>query len=177
MLELVFYNKRKECNKFFLTLQALQVRIFFFIKCDIQGFDMEFQWFNVLPWQAMNLRVEVFVLEQGFLQEFDELDEKSLHLLGFEDNKAVLTARMYKDDFGYAHLGRIAVAKSVRQKKYGLKLLDEMERKAKELGFTRMELGGQWQAKIFYEKAGFCAYGEIFMDENTEHIMFYKDIK
>ena len=36
-----------------------------------------------LPTQAKNIREEVFMREQGFLEKFDETDENAVHILLF----------------------------------------------------------------------------------------------
>ncbi len=137
---------------------------------------MKFVWFNKLPSHAAHIRSHVFVIEQEFYDEFDAIDDYAHHVVGYIDDVAVMTGRLFKDDDGYAHIGRIAVEKKYRGNNFGLILLKEIESKAVELGFKRAVLGAQTRASDFYEKSGYIPYGEIFKEEYCEHIMMGKDL-
>ncbi len=42
---------------------------------------MKYQFYNQLPKDAKFIREEVFMKEQGFLNEFDDIDSRCLHLV------------------------------------------------------------------------------------------------
>ncbi len=53
--------------------------------------------YDSLPDEAVEIRENVFVKEQGFEKEFDEIDEKAIHLVMFGEHshKPVATCRIY----------------------------------------------------------------------------------
>ena len=59
---------------------------------------LQMRLYENLPQDAMCIREKVFMEEQGFCQEFDEIDEIALHGLLYEDETAVATARLYFDE-------------------------------------------------------------------------------
>lgn len=126
---------------------------------------------------AKEIREKVFVEEQGFYNEFDELDNKALHLEVYEDDKAIACGRLYqKEDTIYA-IGRVGVLKEYRGQHYGALVIDLLEQKCKQLGASRIEASAQVYAAGFYEKKGFKRIGEEYLDETCPHITVYKDIK
>lgn len=120
--------------------------------------------------RAFAIRQEVFVKEQGFSNEFDKLDEVSLHLTVYDDNRPAGTLRLLPIENGVAHIGRVAVRREMRGQKLGSALMREGMKKAAELGARRIELGAQKQAAPFYESLGFKICGEPFDDEGCPHL-------
>lgn len=45
---------------------------------------METKIYNQLPDEAKEIRLEVFVKEQGFEEEFDDIDETAAHIVLFD---------------------------------------------------------------------------------------------
>lgn len=125
---------------------------------------------------AKMIREKVFVEEQGFEIEFDDLDESSLHLEIYEDEKPVGCARMYTFDKKTYILGRIAVLKEYRGQHYGAKIVQLLEMKAKKLGAVDLELSAQKQTYHFYEKLGYQQVGEIYYDEYCPHVKMIKKV-
>ena len=69
--------------------------------------------FNYLPLEAKNIRETVFVNEQGFNYEFDDIDDIATHLVLYTDDKAAATCRFFIDKVKDTYLiGRIAVLKT-----------------------------------------------------------------
>ena len=133
---------------------------------------MEYKFFEKLPQEAIDIRTIVFVNEQGFLQEFDDIDDRAIHLIFYQDNKPIATARLFKDldnDDTYI-IGRLAVLKEYRGCHFGEKLLEILHEKVKSLGGKKTALSAQCKAQAFYEKMGYVATGEIYLDENCPHI-------
>lgn len=136
---------------------------------------MRFQFYNYLPQEAKMIREKVFVEEQGFENEFDDIDSTCLHLVIFQNHQPVGCARMF-DDQGEMILGRIAVLKEYRHLHLGSYILQCLENKAKELKYTRVILSAQVRASHFYLKNDYEAYGEEYLDEYCPHIHMKKDI-
>ena len=76
---------------------------------------MHIKHFDTLPEDAVFIRKEVFVKEQGFKNEFDEKDNEAHFLVGYECNKPVATCRIFYDTAKNIYIfGRIAVLKPYR---------------------------------------------------------------
>lgn len=136
---------------------------------------MNYQFFNKLPQEAKMIREKVFVEEQGFENEFDQQDEHSWHMVIYDYHTPIGCARMFDQD-GEMVFGRIAVLKEKRGRHLGSYILHELEKKAKELGYQQATLSAQVRAKAFYEKNGYEAYGEEYLDEYCPHVHMKKKL-
>ena len=134
---------------------------------------MHIQLFHTLPPEAIAIREEVFMKEQGFQDEFDAIDASATHLVLFDDKTPVGTCRFYTEDGVYL-IGRIAVVKSHRGKHLGATLLEAAEAAIRSDGGTLTRLHAQCRAQTFYEKQGYRAFGEIGLDEGCPHIWMEK---
>ncbi len=138
---------------------------------------MEFKVYNKLPEEAEKLRIKVFVNEQGFCEEFDEADAAATHIVLFDDGKPVATCRIVKDEKeNKIILGRICVLKECRGKNIGFKMLDFAADCIREMGEEEIYIHSQLQAKGFYEKCGYKAFGEIEYEQDCPHIWMKKSI-
>lgn len=127
--------------------------------------------------EAAAIRQEVFVEEQGFQNEFDDIDPSAVHLLVMEGETPVAVGRTFPDATGKIwHLGRICVRKPWRGSHLGRKVMEGLETAAKERGAEKLVLSAQVQAKGFYEKLGYHPYGEEYLDEFCPHIAMEKTI-
>lgn len=118
------------------------------------------------------IREAVFVNEQGYsiTEEFDEHDDNCPHLVIYDDLKPVATARIFMiDGTKTAKLGRIAVLKEYRGYHLGAELMKELIKKSKEMNADDMYISAQAYAVPFYEKFGFAAYGEEYLDGHIPH--------
>ena len=59
-----------------------------------------YTFYDHIPAQAKYIREEVFVKEQGFHNEFDEIDSRAIHLVIFVEGQAAGTARMFLEQEG-----------------------------------------------------------------------------
>ena len=57
--------------------------------------NISFKTYDKLPDEAKEIRTTVFVLEQGFVDEFDESDDKSIHVVMFDNNNITISIKMY----------------------------------------------------------------------------------
>lgn len=127
---------------------------------------------------CMLIRSRVFMIEQNvdISLELDEEDKTCTHYCLFDDNGTAVGTCRILDHGDIAHLGRVAILKEYRHHGYGAFMIHEVEKSCKKLGFTKIELGAQLQALPFYEKQGYHAYGEIFMDADIQHRMMVKEL-
>ena len=139
--------------------------------------NMDIKHFNYLPNEAKEIRTRVFVEEQGFKNEFDEIDSTATHIICYIDNTAIATGRLFLDENSKEyHIGRIAVDKSYRGKGIGGKILNYAENLVKEMGGKTLSLSAQERASRFYEKQGYCKKGEPYLDEYCPHIFMTKEL-
>lgn len=132
---------------------------------------MEIKIYNTFPFEAKAVREKVFIEEQGFSYDYDEIDDIALHFVMFENGLPVAACRIFQNEapktFGF---GRLAVKKECRKKKYGSMMLDAVKDYVKSADGEAIILHSQLQAKDFYAKNGFKEYGEIEYEEDCPHI-------
>lgn len=136
---------------------------------------MKVKVYDYLQEDAMNIRRDVFMSEQGYKNEFDEIDGKALHIVIYDNEKPVATCRIYKEGNSYV-LGRIAVDKACRGKNLGTVLLAEAEKIVLKKGGKEIILHAQCRVRGFYENSGYEGYGQIGEDEGHPHIWMRKVI-
>lgn len=134
---------------------------------------MHIETYHTLPPEAVAIRENVFMKEQGFQDEFDAIDATATHLVLFDGNDAVGTCRFYSEG-GVTLIGRIAIIKSHRGSHLGATLLEAAEAAIRNDGGTIVRLHAQCRARPFYEKQGYRAFGEIGLDEGCPHIWMEK---
>ena len=136
------------------------------------------EFFTKLPPQAKEIRQTVFIEEQGFKNEFDDIDAQAYHLVIFDasDNAAIGTARLFTEgsDKSVYTVGRLSVLKAYRKHHLGSIMLSYLEEKAHQLGAVKLVLSAQYRVRNFYEKQGYHASGEIYLDEYCPHIQMEK---
>ncbi len=119
---------------------------------------------------AQELRIEVFVVEQGvpLELEWDEGDEVSIHAVAYDaEGQPIATGRLLPD----GHIGRLAVRKSARGQGIGGQVLQALLDEARRQGYGRLVLHAQTHALDFYRKHGFVVEGDEFMEAGIPHRM------
>lgn len=126
---------------------------------------------------AKEIRQMVFVEEQGFEHEFDEIDAGAFHLLMQADQALVATGRTFPSGRkGVWIIGRVAVMPEFRARSLGRQVIERLEETARQHGATQMELSAQSRARGFYEKLGYTATGEEYLDEFCPHLTMRKTL-
>ena len=137
---------------------------------------MRIKIFEKIPQQARNIREEVFLKEQGFKSDKDNIDDVATHLVGYEGEKPVATCRVFEsENKGVYFLGRLAVLKAHRGNGYGKQLIAKAEECIMEFGGKSLILHSQLHAKDFYTKLGYTEYGEVEYEQNQPHVWMKKD--
>ncbi len=140
---------------------------------------MEIKIFHKLPLEAVNIRMNIFVKEQGFSEtlEIDENEERATHIVGFIDGKPAATSRFFYDERRGAYLiSRIAVLKEHRGKGLGALIVKAAEEQIRAQKGKATVIHAQLRVKGFYESIGYTAYGDVDLEEGVEHIMMRKDL-
>jgi predicted GNAT family N-acyltransferase len=115
------------------------------------------------------IRERVFICEQGVPAEleWDELDDTCLHLLATDHaGNPVGTLRLSPE----GKIGRMAVLKEWRGKGIGRGLMKRLIGEARSMQMEQVALHAQTQATGFYQKFGFMAVGEEFMEAGIPHV-------
>lgn len=117
---------------------------------------------------ATAIRHEVFVIEQDVPVELelDGMDAASLHVVAYQGEHAVGTARLLPD----GHIGRMAVKREYRSTGIGSRLLLALMKTAKVRGDRFVRLNAQRQAEAFYARHGYVQEGKEFLDAGIPHI-------
>ena len=124
------------------------------------------------------LRRAVFIEEQGVpeAEELDDQDDRAIHLLAWQDGRAVGSARILLDgDTG--KIGRVCVLPEARGRGLGAALIRAaLDVLRVQPGIGRAKLGSQTHAIGFYEKLGFAAFGPVYDDAGIPHRDMIRDL-
>ena len=134
---------------------------------------MEFKISNELTKDEMFIREEVFMQEQGFKNEFDDIDDSATHIVLYDDGSPVGCCRVYPDEaVGRFIFGRLAVRKKYRGQDIGRKIMEKAIEYLSSIGASYISLSAQIQAKGFYANFGFMEEGEEYLDEHSEKDLY-----
>jgi predicted GNAT family N-acyltransferase len=113
------------------------------------------------------VRYTVFTLEQKVDPkiDLDGEDSRASHVLVHDGTTPVGTGRILTD----GHIGRVAVAKSHRGRGVGEMIMEALVSIARVRGDERVFLGGQIQARGFYQTLEFLPYGPVYEEAGIEH--------
>ena len=164
------------CTVHNLSTERLLLAINAYIK------DMEYEiktYSNGCPDEAMQIRQTVFVDEQKFVDEFDEIDDTATHFVLFEKDKPIGCARAYRDseEKSTYHIGRMAVLREYRGMHLGEKIMTYAEEYLKDRGAKKIKLSSQMRAKGFYQSLGYTEYGKKYYDQYCPHIAMKKELR
>lgn len=120
------------------------------------------------------IRITVFVEEQGFVKELDDLDDEAWHVIVYDGDQPAATARAFLNDEGLCKIGRVAVMRAYRGQHLGEQMMLWFEEELKKLGARRFKVSAQVRASGFYERLGYVRHGEEYLDEYCPHVDMYK---
>lgn len=145
--------------------------------------QMNFEWTTDIESSiykdSLALRTKVFVEEQKVPVELeiDELESKTIHVVGYNHQHAIATARIYEKSPHTYKVQRVAVDSELRGQKVGMQLMQEVERYVSSLEGKAMILEAQDYAIPFYEKLGFIITDPNgFMDAGIPHHAMAKQL-
>ncbi len=150
-----------------------------------KGWRMEVKVFKRLPEAAKEIRIKVFVEEQGFQDEFDHTDDISTHIVLFEASEPIAVCRFYYSAERQCYvIGRIAVLKEFRGRDLGTALLRAAEQEIMRMHGKTAELSAQVRVKrlpeaakeirikVFVEEQGFQDEFDHTDDISTHIVLF-----
>lgn len=129
---------------------------------------------NYELYEILKLRAKVFVVEQNCVfQDMDDKDQKSLHILGFEDDVLVAYSRLVPSGVSYkeAAIGRVVTDPVYRRNGAGKELMQvSIDKLNEEFGKQPIRIGAQCYLKAFYESFGFIVCSEEYLEDGIPHI-------
>jgi predicted GNAT family N-acyltransferase len=113
----------------------------------------------------------VFIEEQAVPEEleWDEFDATARHFCLCVAGAVVGTARLVLKEDGVGKIGRVAVLRGFRGAGGGAALMRHVMVEARGLGCGELALDAQVPVIPFYERLGFAAEGEEFLDAGIPH--------
>ncbi len=126
---------------------------------------------------CLTIRREVFVRGQNVPEEIeiDGLDPGCTHFLARVDGHPVGTARL-REVNGEAKAERVAVLEPWRGCGIGRHLMRATEAEARASDLQGMVLNAQVSVIPFYERLGYRAEGEIFLEADIDHRTMRKNL-
>ena len=130
-------------------------------------------------YNILSLRSEVFIVEQNCAyQDIDQKDQFALHVFLKKNNQIIAYTRIFKpnDCFEYSSIGRVVVLKKERASKIGSQIMSFSIKKIEEIfNETKIKISAQKHLISFYEKLGFIAIGEVYLEDGIPHIAMIKN--
>jgi predicted GNAT family N-acyltransferase len=117
-----------------------------------------------------HIRFAVFVDEQHVPEdlEIDDRDRECMHVLAFDGDTPVGTARIDLQKAG--KVGRLAVTAESRRRGIGTALMERLHAIAQAHGLTHVWCHAQLAAMPFYERLGYRASGDMFDEADIPHL-------
>ena len=124
-------------------------------------------------YDALALRMRVFVLEQGPYQDADGLDPHASHLLGREKGALIAYLRVVDPGRKYEEpsIGRVVVAPEARGRALGRALMQEGIARSRAAWPGRgIRISAQTRLERFYRSLGFELVGAEYLEDGIPHI-------
>jgi ElaA protein len=126
-------------------------------------------------YSLLRLRSEVFVVEQNCIfLDMDNNDQKAYHTIGFIGEEVVATTRLFDKNImydGYQSIGRVVGSPRHRGLGIGKALMQYSIQECERLfGKGPIKIGAQLYLKKFYNEQGFEQSGDIYLEDEIDHI-------
>lgn len=109
-----------------------------------------------------------------FTKEDLEKEKDHIHIAAYEEDDLLACCMMIKLDKDTVQLRQMAVKKNLQRKGIGASLISFAESIAKDKGFKRIIMHARKTAIGFYEKFGYKAEGNEFVEVNIPHYVMEK---
>ena len=126
-------------------------------------------------YSLLRLRSEVFVVEQNCIfLDMDNNDQKAYHTIGFIGEEVVATTRLFDKNImydGYQSIGRVVGSPRHRGLGIGKALMQYSIQECERLfGKGPIKIGAQLYLKKFYNEQGFDQSGDVYLEDEIDHI-------
>ena len=127
-------------------------------------------------YEILKSRAKVFMFEQKiWYLDMDNIDYKAQHLFLEENGEVLAYLRAFFEENSEAiHIGRVLSVE--HNKGLGTRLVQKAIEHFKIQGIKEIRLNSQMTAVRFYEKLGFIAVGEEFIEAGIPHIKMVKSL-
>ena len=129
-------------------------------------------------YSILQMRNEVFVVEQKCVfQDADNKDQPSLHLMGWNGPQLVAYARIVPPGISYPEpsIGRVITSPASRKNGTGKTLMLQAIQATESVhGKNIIRIGAQFYLKKFYESFGFIAEGDVYLEDDIDHIIMVR---
>jgi len=124
---------------------------------------------------AVDLREKTLRIPLGLTFSKDELAQEKdhVHFGAYLGDKIIATAMLVSEG-SCCKIQRVAVRADFQNQGVGSKLLLQIEREAKNRGFTTIYCSARDQAVQFYEKHGYIRESAYFVEDSIPHAMMRK---
>lgn len=129
---------------------------------------------------AFAIRTKVFVEEQGYENEFDDIDDRAIHVVAAAGGVSAGCARCFVDegDSSCYYIGRVAMLPEFRRRGIGGMLVRACEDAACWKGAHIIRLHAQARLELWYGSMGYVRFGEVdYEDEGQPHIWMEKSLE
>ena len=125
----------------------------------------------------IHLRQKVFIVEQDCPYiDADYTDQDASHLLAYKDNELIGYLRAFKPGIKYegSSLGRIVTEINSRGLGIGKQITKEgVNFLGKKYSDSEIIISAQHRLKSFYTDLGFISRGEVYLEDDIDHIQMY----
>jgi len=126
-------------------------------------------------YDLLKLRSEVFVVEQKCIfLDIDNNDQKAYHTIGYIGDEVVATTRLFDKNImydGYQSIGRVVGSPRHRGLGIGKALMQYSIQECERLfGKGPIKIGAQLYLKKFYGEQGFEQSGDMYLEDEIDHI-------
>lgn len=127
-------------------------------------------------YEILKSRNEVFLLEQNIVcQDLDDMDKQCIHCFFANENRVIAYLRAFQSGEDSVTIGRVLTLE--HRKGLGSKLMQKSFEGIKEhFASKKICVHAQKQAVKFYEKMGFTAVSDEYLEEGIPHISMEKYI-
>ena len=129
----------------------------------------------------IHLRQKVFIVEQDCPYiDADYADQDAFHLLAYNDKDLIGYLRAFRPGIKYdgSSLGRIVTEINSRGLGIGKEIIKEgVNFLSKEYPDHEIVISAQYRLMHFYDELGFEARGEVYLEDDIDHIQMYLSAK
>ena len=129
-------------------------------------------------YKIMQLRIEVFIIEQDCpYQDMDDLDNQCQHLW-VEDNGEIISYLRINPAgtrFAEASFGRIVTKKAYRSRGIAERVIKAAIDLVQKEGAQAIRISAQSYLEKYYEKFGFFKASEEYLEDDIPHIEMLRD--
>lgn len=125
-------------------------------------------------YDILELRSKVFVVEQNCVyQDLDFKDQKSWHLMGWNNGQLTAYVRVLPPGVSYseASIGRVITHPNYRRSGLGKELMQiAIDKTCAQFGVKTIKIGAQCYLHQFYTNLGFSVSGDEYLEDGIPHV-------